>query len=212
MHRNPGATEVEATCPGGPTTSMQIIYESLYRPGMPLQLMGILVGLWLVLSHVFALLKPKETSAFLKKFPRNEKLGTILVTIGFVWTFIVWSEMDLGEFFKVERLVQVVLVAGCFGVIRYVREFLAVRAAGFLLILAAAPILTSAFLEEPASRLLLVALAYAGAIIGMFWVGMPYLMREQIDWILADAKRLKYGAITGIAYGALVLLCALIFW
>lgn len=191
---------------------MQIIYESLYRPGLPLQLMGILVGLWLVGSHVFALLKPDETSAFLKKFPRNEKLGTILVAIGFVWTFIVWSEMDLGEFFKVERLVQIVLIAGCFGVIKYVREFLAVRATGFLLILAAAPILTSAFLEEPATRLLLVALAYAGAIIGMFWVGMPYLMREQIDWILGDAKRLRYGAIGGIAYGAVVLLCALVFW
>lgn len=191
---------------------MQIIYESLYRPGMPLQLMGILVGLWLIASHLFALLRPEETSAFLKRFPRNERLGTILVTIGFIWTFIVWSEMDLGEFFKVERLVQIVLIAGCFGVIKYVREFLAVRATGFLLILAAAPILTSAFLEEAASRLLLVALAYAGAIIGMFWVGMPYLMREQIDWIVADAKRLKYGAMGGVAYGVLVLLCALVFW
>lgn len=191
---------------------MQAIYESLYRPGMPLQVMGILIGLWLIGTHGFALLKPDLTADFLKKFPRNEKIGTILCVIGFIWTFVVWSEMDLGEFYKVERLVQIVLIAGCVGVIIHVKEFIAVRSTGFLLILVAGPILVSAFLKEPVSRLFIVALAYAGALIGMFWVGMPYLMRDQIDWVLKDRKRLKMGALGGIGYGALVLLCALIFW
>ena len=191
---------------------MQAIYEFFYRPGIPLQTMGILVGLWLIITHGFAFLKPDVTADFLKKFPRNDKLGSILAVIAFIWTFIVWSGMDLGEFFKVERFVQFILVAGCFGVLTYVKEFIAVRSTGFLLILVAAPILISAFLREPVSRLLLVALAYAGALVGMFWVGMPYLMRDQINWILEDRKRLKNGALIGLGFGALVLLCALLFW
>ncbi len=188
------------------------IYEFLYRPGIPLQIMGILVGLWLVVSHLFALLKPEITADFLKKLPRHERIGTVLCIIGFAWTFVVWREMDLGEFYKLEMLVSIVLIAGCYGVITYVKEFLAVRSIGFLLILAAGPMLVSAFLKEPESRLLLVGLAYAGALVGMFWVGMPYLMREQIAWVTADLKRLKLGAMGGLAYGVLILVFALAQW
>ena len=136
----------------------------------------------------------------------------MLVIIAFAWTFIIWSCMDLGEFFKIEKAVQLILVAGCVGVIVYVKEFLAVRSLGFLMILAAAPILDSAFLKEPQTRLLIVALAYAIALKGMFWVGMPYLMRDQINWVLAKDKRYQIGAIAGAVYGLVVLVCAVVRW
>ena len=191
---------------------MQAIYNLLYEPGIPLKWMGILIGVWLIASHAVALLKPDIVKPCLKRFPRNEKIGTILVIIAFAWAFVIWSCMDLGEFFKIEKPVQLVLIAGCVGVIVYVKEFLAVRALGFLMILAAAPILDSAFLKEPQTRLLLVAFAYAIALKGMFWVGMPYLMRDQINWVLAGDGRLKTGALAGAAYGAVVLICALLWW
>jgi len=191
---------------------MQAIYNFLYEPGIPLKVMGIIIGAWLIASHAFALAKPDLVKPWLKQFPRNEKIGTILVVIAFAWTFVIWSCMDLGEFFKIERPVQLVLVAGCVGVVVYVKEFLAVRSLGFLLILAAAPILDSAFLKEPQSRLLIVILAYVIAILGMFWVGMPYLMRDQINWILASARRWKIAAIAGVVYGLVVLVCAAIWW
>jgi len=191
---------------------MQAVYNLLYEPGIPLKLMGILVGLWLVASHVFALLKPDVVKPWLRAFPRNEKIGTVLVVIAFAWSLVIWSCMDLGEFFKIERPVQLVIVAMCFGVIVYVKEFLAVRAIGFLMILAAAPMLESAFLKEPQTRLLLVAFAYLIAIKGMFWVGMPYLMRDQIKWGLAVENRYKMGAIAGAAYGLVMAVCAVVWW
>ena len=92
------------------------------------------------------------------------------------------------------------------------KEFVAVRALGFLMILAAAPILESAFLKEPQTRLLIVAFAYVIAVKGMFWVGMPYLMRDQIKWVLAEDKRYRLGMIAGVAYGVAVLVCAIAFW
>lgn len=191
---------------------MQAIYNLLYEPGIPLRIMGILIGLWLIASHAFALAKPDLVKPWLKRFPRNDKLGTILVIIAFAWSFIIWSCMDLGEFFKIEKPVQMILVAGCVGVIVYVKEFLAVRSLGFLMILAAAPILDSAFLKEPQTRLLIVAIAYAIALKGMFWVGMPYLLRDQINWVLAKDNRYKIGAIAGAVYGLVVLICALVWW
>lgn len=191
---------------------MQAIYNLLYEPGIPLKVMGILLGVWLIASHAIALTKPDLVKPWLKGFPRNEKIGTVLVIIAFAWTFVVWSCMDLGEFFKIEKPVQMILVAGCVGVIVYVKEFLAVRSLGFLMILAAAPILDSAFLKEPQTRLLIVALAYAIALKGMFWVGMPYLMRDQINWVLAKDKRYQIGAIAGAVYGLVVLVCAVVRW
>jgi len=191
---------------------MQAIYDFLYEPGIPLKAMGILVGLWLVLSHGFALLKPDAVKARLKAFPRNEKAGIALVTIGFAWAYIIWSCMDLGDFFKVERMGQLVIVGMCIGVIVYVKEFLAVRALGFLMILAAAPMLESAFLKEPQSRLLLVVFAYAIAVKGMFWVGMPYLLRDQVAWATAKENRFRIGAVAGAAYGLILIGCALVAW
>jgi hypothetical protein len=191
---------------------MQAIYNLLYEPGIPLKVMGILIGVWLIASHAIALAKPDLVKPWLKGFPRNEKIGTVLVIVAFAWTFIVWSCMDLGEFFKIEKPVQMILVAGCVGVIVYVKEFLAVRSLGFLMILAAAPILDSAFLKEPQTRLLIVALAYVIALKGMFWVGMPYLMRDQINWVLAKDKRYQIGALAGAVYGLVVLACAVAWW
>jgi hypothetical protein len=191
---------------------MQSIYNLLYEPGIPLKWMGLLVGLWLVASHAFALARPGILKPWLTRFPRNERLGAILVTIAFAWAFVIWSCMDLGEFFRIERPVQMLIAGTCVGVVLYVREFLAVRALGFLMILAAAPMLESAFLKEPQSRLLLVAFAYAIALKGMFWVGMPYLLRDQIKWVLAKEGRYRAGAIAGAAYGLATATCALLWW
>lgn len=191
---------------------MQAIYDFLYEPGIPLQAMGFAVGIWLILSHGFALVKPDLVSNHLRSFPRNESLGIPLVIFGFIWAFILWSCMDLGEFFKIERPVQFVIVGVCVGMILYVREFIAVRALGFLLILVAAPILDSAFLKEPQSRLLLVAFAYVIAVKGMFWVGMPYLLRDQIQWVLREKSRLTIAAGAGVVYGVAILVFAILYW
>jgi len=191
---------------------MQALYDALYQPGIPLKIMGLIVGGWLIASHLFALIKPGIVKPFLRKYPRNDNFGVVLVIIGFAWSFMIWTCMDLGEFFTVERPVQYIIVLGCIGVIVYVREFIAVRSLGFIMILAAAPILVSAFLKEPHTRLLIVAFAYVIALKGMFWIGIPYWMRDQINWVLAEDKRYKIGALAGLAYGIIIVVCAIIWW
>ena len=88
----------------------------------------------------------------------------------------------------------------------FVPDFLAVRALGMLALLVAEPLLEAAFLREEQVRLLLVVLVYVWIIAGMFWVGMPYTLRDQISWVSATEKRWRAAAFAGLAYGAL--LCA----
>ena len=187
------------------------IYEFLYHD-LTLRSVGIFIGVALLVSHIYAFLKYEKIKPWLVALPRNTNFGIGVLLVCFVWAFIVWSEMDLGEFFNLERPVQLILIIGFFAVSAYVKEFLAVRAIGFFFILAAAPVLDAAFLRPPSSRLLLVALAYVWILEGMFWVGMPYVMRDQIGWATANAKRWKMLTLAGAIYGALVLGCALAFY
>ena len=93
-----------------------------------------------------------------------------------------------------------------------VRDFLAVRALGVLGLLAAAPLLESAFLKDPASRLLVPIYAYGMLTASLFWVGMPYLFRDAVDWVTAESKRWNAMVIAGLAYGLALVICALAFW
>jgi hypothetical protein len=99
-----------------------------------------------------------------------------------------------------------VTVAGCFLMLKYTPEFLAARATGMLLLLAAEPVLEAAFLRPEAGRYLLVVLAYGWIIAGLFWVGMPYLLRDQIAWASKSDSRFRVLSIAGLLYGAT--LCA----
>jgi hypothetical protein len=88
--------------------------------------------------------------------------------------------------------------------ITFIPDFLSVRALGTLALLAAEPLLESAFLREERIRLLLVVLVYAWVIAGMFWVGMPFTLRDQITWVTASETRWRATAFAGLAYGALL--------
>jgi hypothetical protein len=79
-------------------------------------------------------------------------------------------------------------------------------------LMAASPLLESAFLKDPSSRLLVPVYAYALLTASMFCVGMPYLFRDAVDWVTADSKRWNLLSFAGLCYGVATLICALAFW
>ena len=180
--------------------------------GLSLKLVGVLLGLLLVGGHVFALLREGAVRRWLAALPRSYKLGVAILSVDFIWSFLLMLNMDWGEFYNLKTPLLVLLPVFLFLTIRYVDEFLAVRALGILSLLVAAPILEAAFLQPPASRLLVVVLAYVYLILGMFWIGMPHLLRDQIGWVLRSALRWKAAVFGGIAYGVAVLFCALVWY
>jgi hypothetical protein len=90
----------------------------------------------------------------------------------------------------------------------FVDEFLAVRALGMLALLAAEPVLSAAFLRPEIARLSLVVLAYIWLTLGLFWVGMPYVLRDQINWITQTGPRFRALTVAGLVYGLVVIVCA----
>ena len=87
-------------------------------------------------------------------------------------------------------------------------EFLAVARFGILFLLAAEPLLDAAFFRTEASRLLVTVFAYLLIVIGMFWVTMPYLLRDQINWSARTPGRWRLTSGLALLYGAAILACA----
>ncbi|MEZ5387353.1 MAG: hypothetical protein R3F13_17725 [Prosthecobacter sp.] len=192
------------------------LYDYLYHQnptgGIPLKGTGIVVALMLIATHVWALKNTAKTQAFLKTFPRAFHWGAILLTIDVIWSVFALANMDMGEFFDKRRLFIMITVGGYFAVLMYVKEFLAVRALGALMLLVAGPVLTAAFLQPQTSRLLLPILAYVWIIGGMYLIGMPFLMRDGVNWLLAKPQRWNIAVWSGIVYGVVLLAAALLFY
>lgn len=166
----------------------------------------------MIVGHLLALLHAEGAKQLLPKFARAYPLGVAMLILGGIWAFFLVKGMDLGEFTKWRQHILIAVVAGTVLTAIYVEEFLSVRALGVLLLLAAEPVLEAAFLRPETSRLLLVALAYAWVIIGLFLVGMPYLLRDAIGWLVTSKARWQAAAFGGLAYGAAIVLCAALFW
>jgi hypothetical protein len=190
---------------------------------LPLFTTGLVLAFWLIAVHAFALARPVQVQGFLKKFPRNQLIGQILLAIGLAWFFLLIGDsegsgifnvlaMDLGEFNVHKRLMRIVVPVSLILVAMSVRDFLAVRALGLLGLMVAYPLLEAAFLKDPVSRLLVPGFAYALLTASLFWVGMPYLFRDAVDWAIATRLRWTALATAGLAYGLAVLISALVFW
>jgi hypothetical protein len=185
------------------------LYHLAPTGGLPMQPVGILLGLALLAVHLWAWRNADRAKAFLRSFPRHYGWGVALLSLDFIWSMVVLAYMDMGEFFFLRKWFLTLVPIGFVLVLVYVKEFLAVRALGSLMLLVAGPVLASAFLQPPMTRLLLPILAYAWIISGMFFVGMPFLMRDWTTWLLAREGRWRLAVWSGIAYGAALLLLAI---
>ena len=176
----------------------------------------------MISSHALMLAKPAMVQDFLKRFPRNAMWGQILLGIGLAWFWLLIAPeglglisslaMDLGEFNNAKPFLRILVPVALVLVTISVRDFLAVRALGLLGLMAASPFLEAAFLKDPSSRLLIPIYAYAMLTASMFFVGMPYLFRDAVDWVTADRRRRTFCSAAGLAYGVARLVCAFAFW
>ncbi|HLW34477.1 MAG TPA: hypothetical protein VKS98_02355 [Chthoniobacterales bacterium] len=169
---------------------------------------GIVAGVLLLILSLPGFIKPSTVQGWVKGLPRSRVAGVVLLTIVLVWSFWLLATMEMGEFSSFRRPLLIILPIGYLLVMRFVEEFLAVRALGILCLLAAEPLLEAAFFRYETSRLFLTVLAYLMIVAGLFWVTMPYLLRDQINWSTKTTTR--WHAIHGLAavYAIAILACA----
>ena len=175
---------------------------------LSLQTAGFIAGVFLLLLGLPGLIKPDFTRGFAQQLPRSRGAGIALLTIDLAWSFWLLATMEMGEFSSFRRPLLIILPIGFLLVLIFVDEFLAVRALGILFLLAAEPLLDAAFFRNENSRLLVTVFAYLLIVAGLFWVTMPYLLRDQINWSARTPTRWRLTHALALLYGAAILACA----
>jgi hypothetical protein len=176
---------------------------------LSLRTAGLIAGIFLVLVSLPGIISPAVMQAWAKRLPRSRISGIVLITIAFIWSFWLLFTMEMGEFSSFRRPLLIALPIAYLLVLRFVDEYLAVRALGILCLLAAEPLLDAAFFRYEPARLFVTVFAYALVIKGLLWVTMPYLLRDKIAWTSRNNLRwrLVHGAV--LLYGVVVLVLAI---
>jgi len=180
---------------------MMIYHFSLHRAGLA-------VGACLLLVSLVGLLRPALFQGLAKRLPRSRAAGVVLFSLAFLWALWLLATMEMGEFTSFRRPLLIALPIGFLLVLRFLGEFLSIRALGILCLLAAEPLIDAAFLRHEPSRLVVTVFAYLLIIAGLFWVTMPYLLRDQIDWTARTNGRWRFVNGMLFVYGAVTLALA----
>lgn len=175
---------------------------------LSLQTAGLIAGFFLLLIGISGLIKPELSRGFAQRLPRSRIAGFTLLTVDLCWSLWLLGTMEMGEFSSFRRPLLFVLPVGFLLVLRFADEFLAVRALGILFLLGAEPLLDAAFFRTEPSRLLVTVFAYLLIVVGLFWVAMPYLLRDQINWSGRTLGRWRLTHGVALLYGAAILACA----
>jgi hypothetical protein len=175
---------------------------------LSLQAAGYIAGIVLLVFGLWGLISPAASQSAARNLPRSRVAGFVLLTIAFFWSFCLLATMEMGEFSSFRKPLLFILPVGFLLVLRFVDEFLAARALGILFLLGAEPLLDAAFFRNETSRLLVTVFAYILIVAGLFWVTMPYLMRDQINWSARTNGRWRATHVLVLLYGAAILACA----
>lgn len=174
---------------------------------LTLKTAGLACGVFLLLLGLLGLVMPGPTRQLALKLPRSRVAGIVFLSLAALWSFWLLATMEMGEFSNFRMPLMVALPIGFLLVLWFVPEFLAVRALGILLLLAAEPLLEAAFLRHETSRLLVTVFAYVLIVKGLFWVMMPYLMRDHIQWSARSNGRWIALHTLTVLYGGALLFC-----
>ena len=157
---------------------------------------GLIAGAFLCLLGIMGFVMHNTARIMLGQFPRSRVAGVVILGIDLIWSFWLISTMEMGEFSTFRRPFLIALPIGFFLAIRFVDEFLAVRALGIL--------------RYEASRLVLTVLAYILIVLGLIWVSLPYKLRDQINWFSKSAANWRGINAIGFVYGAALIALAFI--
>ena len=171
---------------------------------MDLFLATFLTGMVLVVSGGLLLWNGRPVVALLRGFPRSRRAalaGMSVATVWFLYHVTQLGEADFGAFSR-----ELMLGFGLIAVLSYfyVREFLAVRSFCIVYLLVAAVLLSASWMQEPASRLFMVALVYLGIVLALYLAVVPYRLRDFFDWLFAREVRTRILGGIFFAYGTLL--------
>lgn len=177
---------------------------------MKLATLSILLGLGVSLPQLYGLLNPAGFAATVRKFPRSQAAGYLLMAIATLWFLANLSDESISDFASYKR--AMLFGFGALGVLTciYVSDFLAVRGLAIVLMLLAKFMLDTARWVDSRWRLVIVVWAYLMILAGMWFTISPWRARDLINWATANERRIRVTSGIRLAFGVFILLLGLI--
>ena len=177
---------------------------------MSLYLATLLPGLFLLVLGAPLALGLPGAGISLRAFPRSSSAAYVVFGGAAAWfLYNIWhlSAADFGEYKNYLFLGFAVVSVLAF---RCVPDFLAVRGACALVLLAAAPLLDAAYMEyDRPQRLLMVTPVYVAIALAIWLGAQPWRLRDFLEWLFSHPGRARVAGGLLAAYG--LLLCGVAF-
>ncbi len=140
----------------------------------------------------------------LRTVHRNLWAGRVLSGIALVWAAILLHVVPLTWFDPYKQWLWAATPLVYLLVLVFMKEHLAARALGGLLLLIPAPILNAAFQEPSRWRLVLVVAAYVMVIEGLILVLHPHMLRKAVQHGLPSPAACRAYGMAGLLFGLFV--------
>lgn len=153
-----------------------------------------LFGLWMTLL-------PAKAAAGLKDFPRKVFPGIVLMLLGTGW--FVWNlyRSDVTDFKEWQNLLIAGFVLLGVGCCFFVQDFLSIRGATVVALLACDYFLDVRRPSENPWSVMLSVWCYVVIVCSVWWVGSPWRVRDLIDWVTVDHGRVSRVGMGFVGFG-----------
>ncbi|MCS1410087.1 MAG: hypothetical protein M2R45_03275 [Verrucomicrobia subdivision 3 bacterium] len=167
--------------------------------------LSILLGIGYLIPQIYGLVKPDEFRNQLRKFPRSNTWGYLLVGLATIWFLRNVQQEDIADFASYKKIMLFGFGALGIATCIYVRDFLAVRGYAVLLLLLAKLMVDTARWVDSEWRLVIVVWAYLWVLGGMWFTISPWRVRDIILWKTANHSRIRLICGLRSAFGLLVI-------
>lgn len=177
---------------------------------MDISLSSFAVGLGLLTAvpAIFGLTAPDRFRELLRRFPRSDPWGYVLMLLGTIWFVYNVSLENVADFASYRKYLLTffagVGVASCL----FVRDFLAVRGAAVVMLLLAKWMVDTGrpFLETTSWVVLWQAWAYVFVAFGIWFTVSPWRLRDMLHWLTDDDRRIRLSCGLRVGFSLLIIL------
>jgi hypothetical protein len=161
------------------------------------------------LAGLALLLKPAAAGEWLRAFPRKVGIGMLLMLAGTAWFVSNLYRSEIQDFAEWRPVLY-----GGFGLLGvgcciFVQDYLSVRGACVLALLACDLVLDVRRPSDNPWSLVLSFWSYAVIVCAVWWVGSPWRVRDLTAWLAASPSRVTRLGAAVAAFGAAVALLSL---
>lgn len=167
---------------------------------------SLITGLVLIGTGALLAWNNPSVAALARSFPRSQRAAWATMGAGSVWTLYLVTQLGEAEFGNYKGYILIGFALLALLSFKYVPDFLSVRGACILALLAANVLLTASYMQFDAPpHLVLNVFAYVMIVLALYLAVSPFRVRDFVQWLFQRPNRTRaLGAVFGV-YGLVLL-------